>query len=84
MNMDQLEGKWEQLKGQAKAKWGKLTDNDILEIKGKRQELVGKIQERYGYAAEKAGKEVDRFLSDCDCGSDSPSSKKEKTIRPHA
>jgi uncharacterized protein YjbJ (UPF0337 family) len=73
MNTDQLEGKWEQVKGKVKEQWGKLTDNDLTMIHGKRQQLIGKIQERYGYAADKAEKEVDRFFAgvdddNCGCG----------------
>ncbi|MFN8390016.1 MAG: CsbD family protein [Bdellovibrionota bacterium] len=65
MNMDQIEGKWDQLKGKVKEKWGKLTDNDLTAIQGRRDQLIGKIQEKYGYASEKAEQEVDRFLGDC-------------------
>ena len=48
MNSDQIEGKWKQVKGSAKEKWGKLTDDDLNVIAGKQQQLEGKIQERYG------------------------------------
>ena len=48
MNREQIEGKWEQLKGLAKEKWGKLTDNDLMEIRGKSEKLKGKLRERYG------------------------------------
>ena len=54
MNWDQVEGKWKEYKGTAKEKWGKLTDDDIDVIDGKRQQLVGKIQQRYGLAKEAA------------------------------
>ncbi len=54
MNFDQIEGKWENLKGQLKEQWGKLTDDDFLQIKGQQDQLAGKIQERYGYTREKA------------------------------
>ena len=50
MNMDQLKGDWKQIQGKVKAKWGKLTDDDMTVIEGKRDELAGKIQERYGMA----------------------------------
>ena len=63
MNKEQLQGKWEQLKGSVRAKWGKLTDDDITQIKGNRDQLVGRIKERYGYEKELAEKEVDAFLS---------------------
>lgn len=76
MNTDQIEGKWEQVKGKVRQKWGQLTDQDLTTIDGKRQQLVGKIQEKYGYATEKAEKEVADFLADkkngC-CGSEGSS-----------
>jgi uncharacterized protein YjbJ (UPF0337 family) len=61
MNQDQLQGKWKQYKGKAKEQWGKLTDDDLDVIAGKRDQLVGKIQERYGIARETAEKEVSEF-----------------------
>jgi uncharacterized protein YjbJ (UPF0337 family) len=62
MNWDQVEGKWKQFSGKAKEKWGKLTDSDIEVIRGKRDQLVGRIQERYGIAKEAAQEEVDEFV----------------------
>ena len=62
MNWDQVEGKWKQVKGQAKEKWGKLTDDDLNIIDGQRQQLVGRIQERYGLAKEAAEEQVDAFV----------------------
>ncbi|HHT0130880.1 TPA: CsbD family protein [Klebsiella michiganensis] len=50
MNKDEIGGNWKQFKGKAKEKWGKLTDDDMTVIEGKRDQLVGRIQERYGYA----------------------------------
>ncbi len=67
MNSDQFEGKWKQIKGQAKQKWGELTDDEIDQINGKREELVGKVQERYGIAKEEAEKQVSQFESSCQC-----------------
>jgi len=61
MNWDQVTGKWMQFKGQVKQKWGKLTDDDLDVIAGKRDQMCGKLQERYGYAKEQAEKEVDEF-----------------------
>lgn len=58
---DQVEGNWNQFAGKVKQRWGKLTDNDITVINGKRQELVGKIQERYGIAKNEAEKQVDEW-----------------------
>jgi len=62
MNTDQIQGKWEQIKGEAKVQWGKLTDDDLDQVEGNAQKLAGRIQERYGYAKEQAEREVDRFL----------------------
>jgi uncharacterized protein YjbJ (UPF0337 family) len=62
MNIDQLKGKWEQVKGEAKVQWGKLTDDDLDQVSGNAQKLAGRIQERYGYEKERAEREVDDFL----------------------
>ena len=62
MNNDILQGKWEQLKGKARIKWGKLTNDDIDQIRGERQKLVGKLRERYGLAQERAESDVDDWL----------------------
>jgi uncharacterized protein YjbJ (UPF0337 family) len=59
MNSDQLQGKWKQLKGSLKERWGKLTDQDLETIAGKHEKLIGVIQERYGIAKEEAQKQVD-------------------------
>jgi uncharacterized protein YjbJ (UPF0337 family) len=61
MNWDQIEGKWKQYKGMVREKWGSLTDDDIEWISGKRDRLVGKIQERYGRAKEVVEKQVDEW-----------------------
>jgi uncharacterized protein YjbJ (UPF0337 family) len=61
MNWDQVEGKWKQYSGKAKEKWGKLTDDDIEVIRGQRDQLVGKVQERYGIAKQEAEKQVNEF-----------------------
>jgi uncharacterized protein YjbJ (UPF0337 family) len=61
MNSDQLQGKWKQIKGSVKERWGKLTDDDINVIDGKHDQLVGKIQEKYGIAREAAQKQVDEW-----------------------
>ncbi|MEN6336916.1 MAG: CsbD family protein [Phycisphaerales bacterium] len=63
MNTDILRGKWNQMKGKAKQKWGKLTDDDLDKIEGSRDELVGVIQEKYGKTREAAEKEVDDWSS---------------------
>ncbi|TWT95308.1 hypothetical protein Pla108_34530 [Botrimarina colliarenosi] len=67
MNWDQIEGKWTQTKGQVKEQWGKLTDDDLTTIGGKRDQLVGKVQERYGVAREAAEKQVAEFETSCNC-----------------
>ena len=59
MNWDRIEGDWKQFTGKVKEQWGKLTDEDLTVIKGKRDQLEGKIQERYGYAKDRVKKEVD-------------------------
>ncbi len=60
MNNDQIQGNWKQFKGKVKEQWGKLTDNDLTVINGQQDQLVGKLQERYGYTKEVAKQEVDR------------------------
>jgi len=61
MNWDQLEGKWKQYSGKVKEKWGKLTDDDLEVVRGRRDQLIGKIQERYGIVKQEAEKQVDEF-----------------------
>jgi len=58
MNWEQVESKWKQLMGSAKENWSKLTDNDLQEISGKREQLAGKIQETYGLTRREAEKQV--------------------------
>jgi uncharacterized protein YjbJ (UPF0337 family) len=67
MNRDQMAGNWKQMKGKVKEKWGKLTDDDLTVIEGKADQLAGKIQERYGYAKDRAEKEVSEFCDSCKC-----------------
>lgn len=61
MNWDQVKGNWNQVKGAAKVKWGKLSDDDLLEIDGERDKLVGKLQEAYGIGKEEAEERIDDF-----------------------
>jgi uncharacterized protein YjbJ (UPF0337 family) len=61
MNWDQIEGNWKQYKGKIMSTWGKLTDDDIESIKGKRTELLGLIQSRYGRAKDDAEREIDHW-----------------------
>lgn len=67
MNSDTIAGNWKQFKGKVKEKWGKLTDDDLTSIEGKKEQLIGKLQERYGYVKEKAQKEAEDFYRDCNC-----------------
>jgi uncharacterized protein YjbJ (UPF0337 family) len=62
MNWDEVKGDWKQFTGKAKAKWGKLTDDDMTQIGGKRDELSGKLQSHYGHTKEQAEKHIDEFL----------------------
>jgi len=60
MNWDRIQGNWKQVVGKAKAQWGKLTDDDLDVVAGRREQLAGKIQERYGIAKD----EVDQQIAD--------------------
>jgi uncharacterized protein YjbJ (UPF0337 family) len=61
MNADQIKGNWKQFIGKAKEKWGRLTDDDWKVVEGKRDQLVGKIQERYGITREEAERQLGDF-----------------------
>ena len=63
MNWDQIEGKWKEFSGKVQTQWGKLTADELDVIKGRRTELEGCLQKRYGFAAEKAKVEVDSWLN---------------------
>lgn len=63
MNWDQIEGNWKQLRGSAREQWGKLTDDDLDVIGGKRDKLIGKLQEKYGVAREAAEKQIEEYRS---------------------
>jgi uncharacterized protein YjbJ (UPF0337 family) len=66
MNWSVIEGKWRQLKGELRSKWGKLTDDDLVSLDGKRESLVGKIVERYGMMKDDAERQVDDWLHSID------------------
>ncbi|HEV2562499.1 MAG TPA: CsbD family protein [Rhizomicrobium sp.] len=66
MNWDQVQGNWKQFAGKAREKWGKLTDSDFEKIAGKRDQLVGRIQESYGIAKEDAERQVREFEKSAD------------------
>jgi uncharacterized protein YjbJ (UPF0337 family) len=61
MNRDELEGKWLQLRGSVKAKWGELTDNELDQIQGNYDMLIGKIQEKYGQTREQIDRQLDEL-----------------------
>ncbi|OYX75822.1 MAG: hypothetical protein B7Y95_00830 [Rhizobiales bacterium 32-66-11] len=61
MNWDRIEGNWKQFTGNVKSQWGKLTDDDLAEIKGNREVLEGKLQERYGLAKDEVKRQVDAW-----------------------
>jgi uncharacterized protein YjbJ (UPF0337 family) len=63
MNWDRVEGNWKQLTGKVKEQWGKLTEDDITVINGKQDQLVGRIQERYGIAKDEAERQVDSWIN---------------------
>ena len=65
MNWDQIKGDWKQFRGRIKQQWGELTDDDLDVIDGVRDELVGKLQSRYGYAKERAEREINTFCGSC-------------------
>ena len=64
MNRDILQGKWRELRGQIKAKWGQLTDDELDEIGGNYDALVGRIQQKYGYAREEVERDLDNIAAD--------------------
>jgi len=64
MNEDIFKGKWKELKGSVKEKWGDLTDDDVTEVEGKTEKLLGILQEKYGYSKDKAQEEYNKFMDD--------------------
>lgn len=66
MNWDRIQGNWKQVVGKAKMQWGKLTDDELNIISGKREQLAGKIQERYGVAKEVADTQISDWASKAD------------------
>jgi len=63
MDWNRVEGNWKQLMGKAKQQWGRLTDDDLTTVAGRREELAGKVQERYGLAKDAAQKQVDEWAN---------------------
>ena len=62
MNWDKIEGGWKQFKGKAREQWGRLTDDDVDVVMGRRDHLIGKIQERYGITRDEADREINEWL----------------------
>jgi uncharacterized protein YjbJ (UPF0337 family) len=69
MNWNEIEGRWQEFRGQVKSKWAKLTDDDLMNLEGKRDRLVGSIQTRYGIAKEQAERQIDEWISRLDASS---------------
>lgn len=65
MDKDRLAGSWKQLKGKIKERWGKFTDDDVKVIEGRREQLIGRLQERYGFTRAQAEREANEFCSHC-------------------
>ncbi len=63
MNEDILKGKWHELKGGVKEKWGKFTDDDLTTVDGRTEKLVGLLQTKYGYSKDKAEEEYNKFIA---------------------
>ena len=68
MNKDILEGQWKQIQGEAKAWWGKLTDDDLDRVAGKVDVLAGVLQEKYGYTRQHAADEIDKRVTEYEAG----------------
>jgi uncharacterized protein YjbJ (UPF0337 family) len=64
MNWEQIRGNWDQAKGELKSRWGKLTDDDLSQIAGERDKLVGRLEELYGISKEEAERRVDEMKGD--------------------
>ena len=62
MNPDILKGRWHQVRGEVRKRWGKLTDDDVMAIEGHFEKMVGKLQERYGLKRDEAEKQINEFL----------------------
>ncbi|MBP7599787.1 MAG: CsbD family protein [Thermoflexales bacterium] len=64
MNKDEFEGKWKQIRGQARQWWGKLTDDDLERVGGKYEQFLGVVQEKYGYTREAAETEINKRVTE--------------------
>lgn len=63
MDWEQIQGNWKQFTGKVKKKWGKLTDDELTEIDGRREIFIGRLQEKYGYEKERAEKDLSEFIA---------------------
>jgi uncharacterized protein YjbJ (UPF0337 family) len=63
MNWDVVKGKWKELKGEARMQWGKLTDDDLQEVAGEKDKLLGKLQQRYGWTRDEAERAADEYFA---------------------
>jgi uncharacterized protein YjbJ (UPF0337 family) len=64
MNEDVIKGQWKEIRGKAKEWWGALTDDDLKAVNGRRDRLIGKLQEKYGYTKEEAMQQIEQRLSE--------------------
>ena len=64
MNWERIEGNWREMKGKLRSKWARLTDDDLENIAGKKDVLLGRLQQRYGFHKERAEREIDTFLDE--------------------
>jgi uncharacterized protein YjbJ (UPF0337 family) len=67
MNWTEIQGKWKQAKGKVQERWGKLTNDDLDVIAGRREQLAGRLQETYGYAKEETERQIKDFEKNCSC-----------------
>jgi uncharacterized protein YjbJ (UPF0337 family) len=72
MNWEQVEGNWKEFKGKIRSKWAKFTDDDLEQIAGKRDELVGRLQQHYGMKKEQAERQLDEFVHRVPAGNEPP------------
>ncbi len=67
MNTDTLKGSWKQFVGKIRETWGNLTDDELAQVEGKREQLVGLIQKKYGHTKEEIESQLSKYDDDCGC-----------------
>jgi uncharacterized protein YjbJ (UPF0337 family) len=82
MNWTQIEGQWNELTGRVKSQWGKLTDDDLKNVAGKKDQLLGKIQQRYGVLKADAEVQLDKWLAKIGPARGEAASKKTEAPKP--